>query len=531
MINVRKWDEKLTNPEITSYHFLLVLFLLLQPVVDIYRIFVGDAVQIMGLSFPEVLNIGLIAVLSIMFIVRNFQNRKIMLLVGIYGGALVIYMVAHCINVLQFNTTILNGAEHNLQKELYFMVRVYLVPILYLIILLTEKIKGSIFQKAIMVLAASISGIIVLTNLFGVGFITYASTLQNNDFITRTVLEWFTDPDVNNPAYMACKGWFYTGNQISIILFMLFPFVIQTAFKNPKPYNYVVVVLQAVSMIMVGTKVAAVGALLIVVAAVVIYLVFTLLKRQIRYSRNTLIAFICAVVFLSVLFPVSPVLAIQQERNAAYEDSTEFSEEGKEELQNLLEDAGLEGETGEEVEWDEEIIQQFTENLNKYHNGYGIDKAFITLLPIRDNVMFWRSVVVDTNKTQLDYRAFKEIIYEEVLRKNDNLADRWLGIGYISNFPYTEKDFVSQSVWFGHVGTLLLLGPYIACLVYILIRACKRIKKAFCYENALFAVSLFGSILLSIMAGHLFYGVFSIVIFVWLLASVFHFSANQEELK
>ncbi len=523
--------ESLRNNKLTAYHFLLILFLFLQPLIDIYRIFVDDTIQILGLSLPELCNMGFAAFLGVGFIARYFKNRKLMVFVGVYIAALVAYLIAHCVNILHFDTEILANAERNVVKELYFLLRVYLIPLIYFFILLMEKLSDTVFEKSTKLLAGVISGIIVLTNLCGIGFITYASTLESNDYITRTVFQWFANPDVNNPAYMACKGWFYTGNQISIILFILFPFVIRTAFIDPKATNYALVILQTIAMIMVGTKVAAVGALLIIAAAIIIYFVFVLYRKQLRINKNTVIAFACILAVVTVLFPVSPVIAIQQERSEVYEESSDLAETGKEELEKLLEDTETDPEQGELPEWDEVTIQKFVENLRKYHNGYGIDKAFIDMFSVEDNVHFWHKVVMDPNKGQLDYRSFKEVIYEEVLKKNDNPADKWLGIGYTSNFIYTEKDFSAQIVWFGYLGTLLLLGPYVACVIYILIRACKRLKQAFCYENALFAVSIFGGLVLSVTAGHLFYGVFSIVVFAWLLAGVFRFQVNQEEMK
>ena len=527
---MKKQTDNRSVPTFSSYHALLLMFLFLQPIIDIYHLFVGDAVQILGLALPELINLGFIAVLGVFFVINNIRNRKVMVAVAIYVVALCVYLVAHLANILQFDTTILNGAEKNLVKEMYFILRVYLVPVLYFIILITEKIDERTFGRGIQILAGFISAVIVLTNLLGVGFITYASTLKTNDYITRTVFQWFTNPDTTHPAFMACKGLFFTGNQISIILFMLFPFVLRSAFKNQKWYQYGLVILQAVAMIMVGTKVAAVGALLVIIAAAAIYLVFALLQKKLPLNRRVLGAALCVALVVGVLFPFSPVIAIQQERDSAYEESSEFAEGGMDALEDLLE--GLEGgvtENGAHPEWDAETIQKFTENLETYYNGYGVDKAFIELFSVKDNVYFWWDVVMDPNKTQLDYRGFKEVLYEEVLQKNNNPMDRWLGIGYTSNFLYTETDFLAQTVWFGYLGTLLLIGPYLACLAYIVIRAVKQIKRAFCYENALFAVSLLGSLLLSVMAGHLFYGVFSIAIFAWLLAGTYHFQFTLEE--
>ena len=518
-------------PAISSYQGLLLLFLFAQPVLDIYRIFVDDAVELFGFSIPELINMAMIAWIAILFVIRYLHNRKVMIFLSVYGTALVAYLVAHCWNILQFDGSIITGSEINVVRELYFILRVYLIPMIYFFCLMTEKMDGSIFEKGTKILAGFISGVVVLSNVLGIGFITYASTLEINDFISRTIFDWFTNPDIYYPSHMSCKGWFYTGNQISMILFMLFPFVLRSAFKSQTPGNYGLVLLQTVAMLMVGTKVASLGAVLIIAASVVIYFIFALAKKRPVINKKAVTALVCAVLLVAVLFPFSPVIAIQIEREEAGDTSVEYAEQGKDALADILEEVedSDPGDTEEEAEWSEEAIRKFVNNLNQYHNSYGISKAFIDMFSVENNVYFWRDVVMDEEQTQLDYREFKQVIYQEVLRKNDNPADRWLGIGYTSNFIYAEKDGLGQVIWFGYVGTLLLLGPYLACVAYIIFRVLKKIKVAFCYENAFFAISLLGSLLLSLMAGHLFYGVFSIIVFVWLLAGTYHFQFALEE--
>lgn len=114
---------------------------------------------------------------------------------------------------------------------------------------LCVKIKTGFFEKGINILSGLISGIIVVTNLFKVSFISYASSLETNQFITRNIIEWFINPDMENPAYMTSKGWFYMGNQIGVILFMLYPFVIMQALKYRKKRNYLLVIIQGIAMI------------------------------------------------------------------------------------------------------------------------------------------------------------------------------------------------------------------------------------------------------------------------------------------
>ena len=69
---------------------------------------------------------------------------------------------------------------------------------------------------------------------------------------------------------------------------------------------------------------------------------------------------------------------------------------------------------------------------------------------------------------------------------------------------------------------MLFIGPYFFCALYTIIYILRHRKTNFRYENVFFAVSLGGISILSLMAGHLFFGIFSIVIFAFLTAAFYH---------
>lgn len=488
-----------------------------------YRVFFENTVQIFGLSLPELLNIGCIAYIFVLFAARNIHNKRVVLPFVGYMVALLVYLAAHMWNILHFDESILNGADMSVIKEAYYICRVYLVPLVYFYILICSNIGSETFERVNKWLSGFISAVIVVTNFFKVGFITYASTLDGNTFINRSIFDWFTNPDLENPSYMASKGWFYMGNQIGIILFILFPLTVLCAVKKPKISNFALVALQGVAMIMVGTKVSAVGMILILLAAAFIVVLFSVIFKQLKVNVKAVTSFLVVCLVTVSLFAYSPMLAIQNKRTEAYSPS-DFGQMGKDELiKNLTDDD--DPDSSKPVEElkpvdDPEKIADFAENLRRYHYGYGIEEEFIELFSVEENIDFWWNIVFGSNVANMDFRDFKQEIYEEVLTKNDRSFDRWLGIGYTSNFPYTEKDLTGQNVWFGYIGTLLLIGPYLLCLIYIVCRILKNYKTHLKYENAFFAVSLIGSILLSLMAGHLFFGVFSITIYAWVLVGV-----------
>lgn len=498
------------------FNIQVIVFLVLQPFINMFRTFFEDRIQLFGISLPELINLGLIGYLSCLFLIKYFRKKKVMIPLVIYLSVAALYLVLHLWNISNFNQTILTPTDINLFKETYFMARTYIVPLLFFYILLNANVRSAVFLKVTEILSWIISGNIVLTNLFKVSFISYASLLEKNQFIERNIVEWFTNPDTETPVLMTSKGWFYMGNQIGMVLFILFPFAILLFLKNKSIKNFILVLLNAVAMIMVGTKVASIGALLILAATVFVVILFAWILKQFRFTVKHTVAFLAVLLTGVFLFLYSPTINIAADRKQAVEDTpTDHN-------------VTINNEAVESEDPDISNVDAFTQIFGHPCNYFGIDNEFVELLNVKKNVKFWESIITGNSKAQIDYRTFKSLIYEEVLRQNNNPADRWLGIGYTSYFPYAERDVVSQNIWFGYAGTILLIGPYVAYLIYALVSILKKFKSRFTYENAIFVISLVGGLALSCMAGHLFFDIFSAIIFTWVLAN---FCRRQSDLE
>ncbi len=510
--------DRLINDK--NFSLQLLGFVILQPFVDIYRVFFENTIEIAGISLAELINLLAIAYLIFLFVVKYIKQPKYFLPVVIYGVLLGGYCILHIWNISKFDESILNGADISAFKELYYMLRVYLLPLVVFYMFLCVKIKTGFFEKGINILSGLISGIIVVTNLFKVSFISYASSLETNQFITRNIIEWFINPDMENPAYMTSKGWFYMGNQIGVILFMLYPFVIMQALKYRKKRNYLLVIIQGIAMIMVGTRVAALGGMLILIVSPVIAILFGGILKQFPFERKDFLKLAGVAVCFVLLFVNSPVIDVQGAKGDAYEETDEQKARRKEMEKFKADlDKGI---------FDEKVVKMYAEDIEEYPYSYGISEEFVKLFDVEDNFEFWFDTVISKDRDQVNYRQFKKRIYEAVLEKNNNPYDRWLGIGYTSGFPYVERDFTGQNIWFGYAGTFLLLGPYYICALYAVIQILRRIKTHFRYENAFFAVSLGGVSVLAYMAGHLFNGIFSAVIFAWLVSAFVHYQKKLE---
>ena len=262
----------------------LIGFVLLQIFIDMYRVFFESKYQIFGISLPEIINIGYISFLTAIFFIKNFKKPKHYIPLVIYLFLFFTYCVFHIINILNFNQNILTNSELNWVKEIYFIVRTYIIPVLLCYYFLFSNLTLSFFKKTVSLISLIISLNIILTNIFKVSFICYASTLEKNSFISRNFFEWFFNPDTEFPVYMTSKGWFYMGNQIGLILFMLFVFVLMNAFESGKIKDYLLVGLNGLALVLIGTKVASLGCSILLWAGIIIAFIFGVWLKQFPFK-------------------------------------------------------------------------------------------------------------------------------------------------------------------------------------------------------------------------------------------------------
>lgn len=498
----------------------LTLFVLLQPFIDMYRLFVGNAIELAGISLVEWFNFILIGYLAVLFIL-NQRRLKAFAPAICYGFVLAVYFVLHCLNMLQFDTTIINGTAISTLTEVYVMIRAYLLPLMALYMMFYIRTERQAFEKSIIALAWIISGVIVLTNLFQLSYISYASELEGNEMIRGSILTWFSKSFTANMTLYTSKGWFYSGNQIGLILFILFPMVIYHAIVRRKPLSFIQVLLHAIAMIMVGTKTAAVGSMLLLIVMIVLSAFFSILNKSFKSFSIPLLAMLGILVISYGLFSISPTYRMAYQQQESYK-KTEAEEKLQEEFDTFVEQS----EKKESPKIDQKAVSKY---LNRSYYMYGINKEYIDLFPIEKNAEFWLSVVGDPEKKQVNFRDFKQRIYQQVLEQNQNPKDPWLGIGYTTNFPYVEKDIISQNVWFGYIGTILLIGPFFLLLLACGLRILLHWKRNFTFYHCTLALCACGGIGGSFVAGHLFGFAFPAIILAYILAQFYHSTANKEE--
>ena len=285
-------------------------------------------------------------------------------------------------------------------------------------------------------------------------------------------------------------GLFPSANQISIILVMLLPINIYNLYTNKKIKDLLLVILQITSMIIVGTKVASIGSLLVVFGSLIIYLFFVFLFKE-KFDKKYLLMYLFIAIFSATWFYISPFRHMLS-------SGVSFS-------------SGV-SDKGEKTTEDEKLIYQklnsdlsddeFEKLLSDNNGTFKIATVFYELYPIKNDRDFWYNMAKRDKKLNNDYRILKVDIIERIEKRNDNKFDSLLGLGYTIDFMDIERDYVYQYYLFGIFGFLLLVGPYIALFMYNFANAFNKYN--FRYEYCLCLISSFFGLVLCYFSGHLF---------------------------
>lgn len=471
---------------IIKYSISLVFILL--PLIDIIRVTDLKDIEIFNLSLIEFVNIFLISIGFITTVIKNkFKFKKHVI---VYVALLGIYLVLHCLHIYHFNTSIYEKANPNFFVELYYIFRVYILPLMLIITLWKNK---DIFNKQyylgiVKYLVCFISGLIVVLNIFRFSYSSYPEGVADYFVNNTNFFDVFTYND--NFRHLFTMGLFPSANQISIILVMLLPINIYNLYASKKVRDLLLVVLQVSSMIIVGTKVASIGSILIVFGTLILYLLFVLFFKE-KLNKKYLIMYLLIVTFSVSMFYISP---FRHMLSSDVSFSSGQSNQGEEQADDeLLIYKKLDDNLSDD---------EFEQLLNDNNGTFKIASVFYELYPIKSDREFWLNMAKRDKKLNNDYRILKADIIDRIEEKNNNKLDSILGLGYTIDFMDIERDYVYQYYLFGIVGFLILIGPYITLFIYNFVNVFNKYN--FRYEYCLCLISSFFGLILCYFSGHLF---------------------------
>ena len=417
------------------------IFLLVQPFIDLIT-----SVMTKFWDLPITLGIivrGLLFVFSIIYIffVSKSKYKKVSC---IYIGILIIYAILY----FALKLDLFSSLSFLVSEVTYMFKYFYTLIILLLFLNIFDELKPNnrIIFKLLQLDLLIYCFIIVLANITNTAFGTYAYGAGNS-------------------------GWFYSGNEIGIILALLFPFLYLIVNKTNSYKCLFLIIPVVLAMEIIGTKTAMLGLLLPTIVFFIYYLI--------RVRHGKLKQLIMTLIILLVIVcssPNLPVVANIRNSLTSFNDRITNEEEQDEDLTDeavtkvLLSDRDY-----------------FEKKINKIYDNASIqDKLFGIGFTNRD-------CINDKNITKLIEMDFHDIFYR-----------------------------------YGIVGFIIYLLPFIL-LVGLCLKECIKVKFKFNAKQLLLGYVSGVSVFIAFMVGHTlgapavsFYVCLAIVMFIYYLKESYH---------
>lgn len=432
----------------------LFWFIIIQPFLDLYWFYNGKLADVLPFTLPTIIRILAIIVIAGMFYSQrqNWQKLGRDKWLIAYLVLLVVYSIVHLWHVKNFTSVNPNDYNYSTVSEIFYLIRMAL-PLVTIYFTKQLQFTKEEFKTVIMSLSGLFSVTIVFSNLFIISLRSYG-----DGFISANIFEWFFNPNIGY-SHMASKGFFNFSNMVSAVLFMLLPLMLHFLFEKFDWKIATLVAFQALAMIEIGTKVAAIGLLGGIIIGILAFAVHAFLIKNVKKNLKALIFAVIVEAAALAILPFGP--AIQRYNYEAYlarvsdHDLTNESRELN---------AGLAKYPSGKKRAD--FLRGF---IKKNYHAYALNKKFVfKSYPYQYDPEFWLGVMKEPGEMRMQNRHLEEAMLTKVRDTNNNPLDKYLGISYTreTNIFNLERDFTSQIFSLGWIGMLLFIGPYVVILLY-----------------------------------------------------------------
>lgn len=491
---------------------LCMVFLIIQPILDIYILFEPQVISFFHFSPSTIIRIIFVGILLLLLLFTIKWEKKY-IWIFIYLALILIYTILHHQNALHFQSKVEGNFSYSIVSELFYIIRM-LLPLTLVFISSHLKFNKKQIETVISWLVILISGSIIVTNLLEISLNSYT-----NLKITGSIFDWFGKEPLSY-RLGASKGFFMYANQIAALELLLTPLVFYFTIKNPNRKNICLIFMQLFAMFMLGTKVAALGFMILLVCMLVMYFFFGIIKKEIRISKKTILIFLCLCICCLVLLPKSPM----ENRSSVTEQISEEHHHKKicKEIKFNFSDPYTYHVTEKniKVNWKEkcesevdienkkmQVVENSLNNLKteeekenylvsflkKEYGNFALEKTFIkNSYPYQYDASFWYQEMKRPMSERVNYRILEEDMLKRVKEINNNPKDELYGITYsrMSNIFNLERDFLSHYYSLGWIGLILLLFPYLILLGICIVKILIHFKEKFTFYNCTLALAL-----------------------------------------
>ena len=509
---------------------ILLVLVALQPVFDLDYL-LADALDTIGIPrVSTILRFIVIPLLVLTTFILDKRKKTTMIIGGIYGVVLTIYFVLHCINAIDLFPKLYMPSNYyfDVFQELTYVLTLVL-PFAIIYCFFKLELKESMVKTVTTVISLSTALPIFIGDIVPFGLSTYVGYTKGN------FIQWFIqifDESHEIPKYYTSKFFFDEGNTIGILMFMVLPLLYYYFHKeksrNKKIGYGVLILIHSLSMMILGTRVATYGAVLIPVVYFVMVLVMTIFKKERFNWIITVYSLVTALIFGMVL-PYSPAVKNQQidAKNDLALAENGAAAMGKQEL------AGMRVSVVKES--DPAYINMFEEYGIRARYAQSISKEYyLDYYDYRIDPYFWvEMILVRPLEERIGGRNIQKLFFNykwndgriELPINPDNPEEtqtiyfngcnftspclttynKAMGLGYstfMNGSIVLEQDFIQQAYTFGPIGVVLVCGPWILLTLACVVMLFKKFKVHFNLENGVYALAIilgFGS---GYMSGH-----------------------------
>lgn len=437
----------MNNKKINTINkYLLVIFFILQPVLELaLSLFSDKTFSIAGISIATLIRYSLIAFITILAIIANIKRKSTKFFIGILISYAV-YIILHYYNIKNFDITILGTSMKKSFITASIYISKFIIPIclVYLVYILNFDYKS--LKIVVLTVVAFVSLLIIITNLLGVDYVSYS--FENNPHPVANIIKWFdANYKYDNWRDLTSRGLYPSGNELSSFFVLLFPLTIWISLKEKKNFYFLFVLFQMISMLLVGTRIAVYGEIVLLISTVFIWVLEKLLKKE-KLEKSKIFSLLIVLAVFSLFFFNSPFLNRIKIGDGVINSYTKYDSPDVSTSENL----------------DSSSLSNI-EYIEKNYSAEGIpDELLYNTYNYLEHSDFWVHIIRDLDFSQRNNsRKLKTLILQDIENSKPGKLDELVGIGEIPIYP--ERDYVAQYYYIGILGILLFLLPLIILFI------------------------------------------------------------------
>lgn len=466
-----------------TFDNLIALFLIFQPLLEIYYLYHGNGVEGMfSFSIATIIRFIIYALIFLYFMYKHKDKNMF-----IFGIIFIIYFIIHSLLLYKIDLKYLGS--YSLISEAFYLIRLFL-PLLSIYVFYKSSYSSKSIYKGLFISSLIFSLIMIVSNIFYFALPSYYSPVYK---IETNIFGWFNSSDLNY-YQMATKGLFNASNSISSAYILILPILLISLFKKTDYKKTIIIFITIISLLMLGSRVSAYGSVLIILAILVIYVICSIFKDKKIQFKNITIGIII-LISSTLLFLISPI------RHRSFKVEENLTEDVNfETLDNKIEKYKEMYEEGLTKEEKEEIITY----LYEHNSNYLINGDYLKAYKPEYDLEFWLNYYSLDESIRGDNRNIQSSIINRIYEKDLDFKKILFGFSYSATFNngiFIEKDISSHFLYLGLIGVLLFIMPYFIICLYGIYKSLRNIKHLdFEITGLLFSICLI--LMVSYLAGN-----------------------------